>query len=123
MLTHLYTNYVKISPFDIQKNDQAMKIPYDPNLPIESLFEQIDAAVEFAAAGSNPYTTLQIVSTAYQLVVDTGIFLNDYRDWKSKAVADKTWPNFQIHFTETHLEMRESQYADLGLRSLLVVVP
>ena len=74
MLTRLYTNYVAISSSDIQKNDQAMKKSYNPNLPIETIFERNDEAVEFASAGNNPYSTLQIVTTAYYLIINTGIF-------------------------------------------------
>ena len=46
--------------------------------------------------------------------MDTGIFSDDWRDWKRKADADKKWPNFQINFTEVHLEMREYQTSTLG---------
>ena len=41
-----------------------MKKPYDPNFTIKNLFEKIDEAVGFAAAGNNPYTPFQIVTTA-----------------------------------------------------------
>ena len=55
-----------------------MKKPYDPNLPIENLFEQINDVDEYAASGNTPYTPLQIVMTAYQLVFNTGVFGTEY---------------------------------------------
>ena len=51
-----------------------MKKSYDPNLQIENLFEQANDAVEYVAAGNTPYTPLQIVMTAYQLVFNAGVF-------------------------------------------------
>jgi hypothetical protein len=60
MMAHLYTHYAKISPSDLTLNDAAMKKPYDPNLPIENLFEQINDAVEYAAAGKHHTPTLKL---------------------------------------------------------------
>ena len=90
-----------------------MKKSYNPNLPIETIFERNDEAVEFALAGNNPYSTLQIVTTAYYLIINTGIFPDDCRGWKHKPAIDKTWVSFQAHFTEAHLEMRESEATTL----------
>jgi hypothetical protein len=56
MLTHLYTAYAKISESDLQANDEQMKVDYDVNQPIEVLINQIDDAVNMAAAANNPYT-------------------------------------------------------------------
>ena len=114
MIAHLYLHYAKISPTDLSLNDQAMKKPYDPNLPIENLFEQINDAVEFAAAGKTPYTTPQIESTAYQLVFNTGVFGLDCKEWRKKALIDKTWANFIIFFTERHMDWREEQMQTVG---------
>ena len=36
------------------------------------------------------------------------------RDWKRKPATDKNWVNFQTHFTEAHLEMRESEATTPG---------
>ena len=77
MLRHLYDNYTKISAAELALNDDAMKKDYDANLPIKSLFDQIDTAVEYAAAGGAPYTSEQIVTIAFQLVFQTGLFPDD----------------------------------------------
>ena len=96
MIAHLYLHYAKISPTDLSLNDKAMKKPYDPNQPIENLFEQINDAVEYAAAAKNPYTNAQIESTAYQLVFNTGVFSLDCKEWRKQPAATKTWANFII---------------------------
>ena len=74
MIPHLYLHYAKKSPTDLALNDTAMKKPYNLNLPVENLFKQVNYAVEYAAAVNTPYTPLQIVTTAYQLVFNTGVF-------------------------------------------------
>jgi len=56
LLTHLYTIYAKINVADLEANTARMKMPYDVNLPVETLFDQIEDAIEFAAAGSATFT-------------------------------------------------------------------
>ena len=114
MLQHLYTNYAKISASELLLNDTAMKTDYDANLPIENLFEQIDTAVEFAAAGGAPYTPEQILTIAFQLIFKTGLFPDNCKIWKRRRQPDKTYPEFKLFVIEAHLELRESQTTTLG---------
>ena len=50
IITHLYTQYGNITPQDLQENDLKMKTPFDTTLPIETLYDQIEDAVELADA-------------------------------------------------------------------------
>ena len=77
MLVHLYLAYAKISDGDLEDNDKRMRADYDVNQPMEVLIEQIDDAVDIAAADKNPYSAEQVVTAAYNLVFKTGIFAND----------------------------------------------
>jgi hypothetical protein len=47
--------------------------PYDPNQPIEMLFQQIQDARAFAVAGGQPYGAAMIVNVAYTLIFNTGM--------------------------------------------------
>ena len=114
MIAHLYLHYAKISPTDLALNDKAMKTAYDPTLPIENLIEQINDAVEYAAAGKTPYTSSQIISTAYQLVFNTGVFGLDCKEWRKLPAASKTWAHFIVFFTERHADYREEQLLTIG---------
>jgi hypothetical protein len=93
LLTHLLTFY-------------AMIAPYDPNQPIETLFQQIQEARAFAVAGGQPYGNAMIVNVAYTLVFNTGLFPDACRAWQSRAIAGKTWAQFEIDFTTAHREFR-----------------
>jgi hypothetical protein len=39
LMAHLYTNYAKITPADLDDNDRAMKQPCDVNQPIKVLYQ------------------------------------------------------------------------------------
>jgi hypothetical protein len=47
-----------------------------------------------------------IVSVAYNLVFNTGLFPDACRAWQSRAVAAKTWAQFKIDFATAHREFR-----------------
>jgi len=109
LLEHLYTSYAQITSNDLRENEARMNQPYDPNQPIEILFDQIDDAVDFAAAGNVPYTNRQIVIAAYNLVFDTGVFGDECKEWRKLEPANKTWAQFKRMFTVAHQDLQESR--------------
>ena len=76
ILDHLYATYAKISSADLQDNNPRLRAPYDANFLIGGLIDQVEGTVEYAASGNTPYTPLQVVSIAYQLLFQTGMFTN-----------------------------------------------
>jgi actin-related protein len=46
-----------------------------------------------------------IVSVAYTLVFNTGLFPDDCRTWQVLPAAQHTWTNFKIHFAAAHREL------------------
>ena len=106
--THIYTLYAKINAADLEKNTSRMKMPYDINFPIETLFDQIEDTIEFFAAGNAPYTPAQVVNVAYNVVFMTGMVNDDYKLWKSKPTAEKNWTQFKVYFAIAHEELVES---------------
>jgi hypothetical protein len=106
LLTHLLTYYAMISPTELTQNYERLNTPYDPNQPMESLFQQIQDAGAFAVAGGQPYGAAMIVNVAYTLVFNTGLFPDACRAWQSRAIAAKTWAQFKIDFATAHREFR-----------------
>jgi hypothetical protein len=80
-----------IAPTELIQNYERLHAPYDPNQPIETLFQQIQDARAFAVAGGQPYGAAMIVNVAYTLVFNTGLFPDAFRAWQSRAIAGKTW--------------------------------
>jgi hypothetical protein len=71
LLTHLLTYYAMIAPTELTQNYERLNTPYDPNQPIETLFQQIQDARAFAVAGGQPCGAAMIVNVAYTLVFNT----------------------------------------------------
>ena len=61
-----------------------MTARYDPNAPIETLFEQITDSVAYAELGDAPFISKQIVDTALLCVAKTGVFHDDSKEWNRK---------------------------------------
>jgi hypothetical protein len=104
ILTHLLTYYAMIAPTELTQNYERLNTPYDPNQPIETLFQQIQDARAFAVAGGQPYGAAMIVNVAYTLLFNTGLFPDACRAWQSRAMAGKTWAQFKIYFATAHQE-------------------
>jgi hypothetical protein len=49
-------------------------MPYDPNQPVEILFQKIQDARGFAVAGGHPYGDAMLINVAFTLVLDTSLF-------------------------------------------------
>jgi hypothetical protein len=109
LLTHILTYYAMIAPTELTQNYERLNTPYDPNQPIESLFQQIQEARAFAVAGGQPYGAAMIVNVAYTLVCNTGLFPDACRAWQSRAIAEKTWAQFKIDFATAHQEILTDQ--------------
>jgi hypothetical protein len=71
LLTHLLTYYVMISPKELTQNYKHLNAPYDPNQPIETLFQQVQDAQDCAVAGGQPYGAAMMINVAYTLVFNT----------------------------------------------------
>jgi hypothetical protein len=93
-----------IAPTELTQNYKRLNTPYDPNQPIEMLFQQIQDARAFAVAGGKPYGAATIVNVAYTLVFNTGLFPDACRAWQSRAIAVKTWAQFKLDFATAHRE-------------------
>jgi hypothetical protein len=107
ILTHLYTTYGKLTPMAMQENNRHFRNPYNPAKPFEMLVQQIEEAQDFAAAGNQAYTAQQIVSNAYSLIHNTGMFINACREWRRCPKNEKIWTNFKTHFAQAHTELGE----------------
>jgi hypothetical protein len=58
-----------------------MKKSYDPSQPIQTLFDQYEDAIDFAAAANAAYTPAQIIAYAYNTVFHTSLVANVCCNW------------------------------------------
>jgi hypothetical protein len=106
LLSHLLTYYAMIASTELTQNYERLNTPYDPNLPIEKLFQQIQDAQAFAVAGGQPYGAATIVNVSYTLIFNTGLFPDACRAWQSRAIACKIWTQFKLDFATAHREFQ-----------------
>jgi hypothetical protein len=90
LLNHILTFYAMIAPTELTQNYERLNTRYDPNHPIETLFQQTQDARSFAVAGGQPYGNAMIIDVAYTLVFNTGFFPDACRAWQSRATAGRT---------------------------------
>jgi hypothetical protein len=95
-----------IAPTELTQNYKRLDTPYYPNQPIETLFQKIQDARDFAVAGGHPYGAEMIANVANTLVFNTGLFPDACRAWQSRAIAAKTWAQFKIDFATANREFR-----------------
>jgi hypothetical protein len=91
-----------IAPTELTHNYERLKTPYDPNQPIEMLFQKIQDAQAFAVAVGQPYGAAMIVNVAYTLVFNTRLFPDACHAWQSRAIVGKTWARFKLDFATAH---------------------
>ena len=83
-----------------------MTARYDPNAPIQTMFEQIADGVAYAELGDSPFTSKQIVDTDILCLAKTGAFNDDPKEWNRLPLLDRTWSKFRVHFVKAHREWR-----------------
>jgi hypothetical protein len=93
-----------IAPAELTNNYERLNMPYDPNQPIENLFQQIQDARAFAVVGGQPYGDSVNVKVAFTLIFNTGLFPDACHTCHARMVADKTWMQFKRDFTMDHWE-------------------
>ena len=97
LLTHLRTEYGRLTRQYIDEIDKRMKSPISGETEIKGFVQQIEDGQE-AVALHNPYTDTQIVTIAENLIESTGFYTMDCRELNRTNNAQKTWVNFKVHF-------------------------
>ena len=98
LMTHLWTSYGTVDDADHAANEEAMKKPWAPPEPIDTLFEQLKKGQEFAARGNEVIDDTQLIRWGYQNIKNTGLFNRECEKWRKKTLKDKSWTDFKKHF-------------------------
>ena len=109
ILAYLYDSYAKITPTSLEANDKKLREQLDPAQPLEVFFTRIEECQEFASAGNTPYTPAQVLNVAYQVLFASGVYADGCKEWRKKALADKTWANLKTHFSNEYQDLKENQ--------------
>ena len=107
LLGHLYDAYGGITSTELAANDARLRTQVDISQPFEIFLAQVEDSIEYAEAGGTPYSSAQILSIAYDLMLNTGAFKDECKEWRTRVPANnKTWPVFRQMFGEAHKDLR-----------------
>jgi hypothetical protein len=109
MLDHLFENYGNITAVDLEINFKNVRRSWDPQQPVETLFNQIQDCADYSEAGDVPIGPSQQINVGYAKVFATGHFMSACRHWNKKPAAEKTWTHFKSHFAAAHRQHKQMQ--------------
>jgi hypothetical protein len=95
---------------------------WDPNMPVELIFTQIEEGQEFADEGGQPYTNQQVLNMAFNITFHTSPFKCACCKWRESPDAKKMWNNFKIHFAIAQTELAAERALE-GQMSLSKQIP
>ena len=97
--------FIVLQEVELQENNVRIKQPITAETLFEEFVEQIKTAVD-AVPTQVPYTRHQIVSIAFTVVENSGIYYDGVKEWRQKDTADKTWEDFKTFFAREFREIR-----------------
>ena len=80
LIVNLLTLYHRITPMYLTANSSVMKSVYNPNLPVETLFDQIYDDMAYANSGNQPYSSHQITNIPYNTIFIRRIYPEYFRE-------------------------------------------
>jgi hypothetical protein len=124
LITHLSTYYAMIAPTELTQNYERLNTPYDPNQPIDNLFQQMQDARAFTVAGGQPYGDAMIINVAFTLVFIARLFPDACRVCQARVIVEKMWLQFKLDFAAAHREFRLTNQTDqqYGFHSATIMI-
>lgn len=104
LLTHLWANYGKIRPADLDHNIQRLNTPWHPPTPVEDLFTQLDSAINFSQDNNDPLGNNYAVRADYNIIQKTGLFETPCYHWRQLDLAAQDIDSFKAHFAKANLD-------------------
>ncbi|GKY91726.1 hypothetical protein MPSEU_000144400 [Mayamaea pseudoterrestris] len=117
LLTHLNTNYGSITNAEREKNRQRLLTPWDPNEPIETIWNRLTEITDFADAAGGPIDEWNQIYDTLLVLRNSGVFADDIAAYE-RAVCDddRTMKDFQARFNRANRVRREQRTAiDFGV--------
>eukprot|EP00956_Cyclotella_meneghiniana_P040963 scaffold210630_cov50-Cyclotella_meneghiniana.AAC.1 len=102
ILDGLRAKYGICSPNEKTANNQRFDQPWDPNEPIEALFERLEEAYIFSILNKPQFTTEQLIDKAIIAIQRTALYERALLEWQDFAEANKTWEQLRLHFEEAY---------------------
>jgi hypothetical protein len=103
ILQHLMDTYGKITPTDLQNNLKQLSTPWNPDTPIETVFNKGEAIRQFAKAGGQPIQDSMYLWQLLETFRKSGVLMEAVREWELKPEEEQgKVDKFCTHFTEAN---------------------
>ena len=82
--------------------DEIKELIYDPNLPVDIVFNKIDFSVDISKITDRNVTTRRQVQLAYLIFNRAGVFRNSLKVWSTRIINTKTYAEFKMFMRDEH---------------------
>jgi hypothetical protein len=91
ILDNLRTKYSAFTPNEKTANNLSFDQPWDPNEPIEALFDRLEECYFFSIMAKPPFTLEQVIDKAIIVIQRTGLYGTALLEWQGFDENKKTW--------------------------------
>jgi hypothetical protein len=102
ILQNLRTKYGNCTPAKKTANDTKFASPWNPNEPIEALFDRLEDCYVCLIMAKPPNTQEQLIDKAIMAIQRTGLDETALLEWQGFTEENKTWQQLKLHFEEAY---------------------
>ena len=104
---HIMARFTNISQNEIDTNMEEFNKGIDPSITLAVYTRKQELCQEMAHDAGIPITEAMMVSTATKHAVATGGMEQAWKEWKRRAINDRTWLNWKTDWTAHFQERKE----------------
>ena len=109
IILHLFDTYGKVTSQKIADEQQKVQnFTFDPVMPVDTVYSLVENLQILADAGRAPYTEMQLLNFAKNIITKTRIFNTIIRKWNRLPANLQTWIAFKPKFRDAQQELRET---------------
>ena len=102
IMDQLTTTYGRPMPTALLQNDTRFRSAYSPIDAPEVLFRRIEDCQEIQTLGDDPYTPMQLLNNTIRLLLGSGLYQRDFKEWDCKNATNKVWTNLKPFIQEAY---------------------
>jgi hypothetical protein len=115
VLTFLFLAYCKVTSTMLDDHEtKAKQMTYDPQHPVDIVFNAIEDLHDLSHAANSVYTQQQLINMGHNKFLKTGTFKSAIRDWNKRPQVERTWVNFKAQFRQAQQELKETNGLEVG---------
>ncbi len=102
IMDQLTTTYGRPTPTALLQNDTLFKSAYSPIDAPKFLFCRIKDCQEIQTLRDDLYTPMQLLNNTIRLLLGSGLYQQDFKEWDRKNATDKVWTNLKPFIQEVY---------------------